>query len=120
LVDWHVDGDGYRRSRIHKLFVLLHKEAGEAAREHANLVLSPSTGLDALADAVLTAQQQQRKEQQQSRSARSSPPSEEALLEAIGCPIALESGDAIFFAEDVYHRTQDLLAERVAMLLNVQ
>ena len=120
LVDWHVDGDGYRRSRIHKLFVLLHKEAGEAAREHANLVLSPSTGLDALADAVLTAQQQQRKEQQQSWSARSSPPSEEALLEAIGCPIALESGDAIFFAEDVYHRTQDLLAERVAMLLNVQ
>ena len=99
--------------------MLLHKEAGEAAREHANLVLSPSTGLDALADAVLTAQQQQQEEQQQSWSARSSPPGG-ALLEAIGCPIALESGDAIFFAEDVYHRTQDLLAERVAMLLNVQ
>ena len=121
LVDWHVDGDGYRRSRIHKLFVLLHKEAGEAARGHANLVLAPSTGLDALADAVQTAQQQpQEQQQQQSLSARSSPSSEEALLEAIGCPIALEAGDAIFFAEDVYHRTQDLLAERVAMLLNVQ
>ena len=116
-----MDGDGYRRSRIHKLFVLLHKEAGEAARGHANLVLAPSTGLDALADAVQTAQQQpQEQQQQQSLSARSSPSSEEALLEAIGCPIALESGDAIFFAEDVYHRTQDLLAERVAMLLNVQ
>ena len=42
------------------------------------------------------------------------------LLNALGCTLELAPGDAIFMAEDVYHRTQDLLADRVAMLINVQ
>ena len=43
-----------------------------------------------------------------------------ALLERVGCALTLDEGDVVFFAEDVYHRTQDLLAERVALLVNVE
>ena len=32
--------------------------------------------------------------------------------------LTLDPGDALFMVEDVYHRTQDLLANRVAMLLD--
>ena len=42
-----------------------------------------------------------------------------ALLETVGCTLVLDPGDALFMTEDVFHRTQDLLANRVAMLLEV-
>jgi len=41
------------------------------------------------------------------------------VLEAISCTPALRPGDAVFWLEDVMHRSQDLLAERVALLLEV-
>ena len=42
-----------------------------------------------------------------------------AFLEEVGCVPALDPGDAIFFLSNVLHRTQDMLADRVAMLINV-
>jgi len=41
------------------------------------------------------------------------------VLEAISYTPALRPGDAVFWLEDVMHRSQDLLAERVALLLEV-
>ena len=42
-----------------------------------------------------------------------------ALLETVDCTLVLDPGDALFMTEDVFHRTQDLVANRVAMLLEV-
>ena len=42
-------------------------------------------------------------------------PRREVALEAASCLVTLDPGDALFFAGDVYHRTQDCAAARVAL-----
>lgn len=41
------------------------------------------------------------------------------MLDAVGCLVELDPGDVLFWSEDVFHRTQDTLAHRFALLLNV-
>jgi hypothetical protein len=120
---------------LHKLWVVLRKGGGKGepakhGREHANIVLAPSTGLEALAehalDVVTPPVQLAPDTTDAQRSTDGERPDDErgdggrdAVLEAVGCTLALAAGDVAFFEEDVYHRTQDLLAERVALLVNV-
>jgi len=40
-------------------------------------------------------------------------------IETIMCLPELEVGDVIFFREDVYHDTQDVLKDRMALIFNV-
>ena len=119
--DWHVDGDGHAGERLHKLWVLLRKgEPARASREHANIVLTPSTALEALGKAALEHLRPDRPlELAAEEEADEDPGLGEEVLERVSCTIPLDAGDVIFFEEDVYHRTQDLLAERVALLINV-
>ena len=41
------------------------------------------------------------------------------LLEGVACTPKLSPGDAVLFLEHVFHRTQDMAAHRVAMLINL-
>ena len=41
------------------------------------------------------------------------------LLEEVACTPKLSPGDAVLFLEHVFHRTQDMAARRVAMLINL-
>ena len=119
-VDWHVDGDGSRGVRLHKLWLLLEKEEGAEGRAHGNIVVAPSTGLDSLTAAALAVDPQPLLRPKRSpKVPLAEDPFAQDLLERIGCTVALDPGDAVFFTEDVWHRTQDLLADRLAMLLNV-
>ncbi len=43
----------------------------------------------------------------------------ERVLSDVGCTVELDAGDVLFFEEDVYHRTQNLLADRVALLIGL-
>uniref|UniRef100_A0A7S2DAN9 Uncharacterized protein n=1 Tax=Haptolina brevifila TaxID=156173 RepID=A0A7S2DAN9_9EUKA len=116
--DWHIDGDGHMQSRQHKLWVMLDKEDGEEARAHSNIVVAPSTGLEALAHAALDHDPHPTlMPKRTDYSAHGQDPLSTATLEAVGCTLVLDPGDALFMSEDVYHRTQDLLANRAAMLL---
>ena len=118
--DWHVDGDGYRQSRQHKLWLMIDKQEGKEARSHSNIVVTPSTGLEALADAALAIDAEPTLlPKHTNHRTLGEDPVAWALLETVGCTLVLDPGDALFMTEDVFHRTQDLLANRVAMLLEV-
>ena len=41
------------------------------------------------------------------------------LLDALGCDVTLRPGDMLFWREDVWHRTQDVSLDRVALRLDV-
>ena len=117
--DWHVDGDGYKSRRMHKLWLLLKKE--ESQKEHANIVVASSAAFEAVGERAL---QLDPSPTLTPAATDLMPGSElyyrrEALLEASGCTLHLNVGDVAFLAEDTLHRTQDLLADRVALLINV-
>lgn len=107
-----------------------HSNSSSSATHHANIVVAPSTGLDLLGRGALRALEGRVELQHgtggapdQSRDERDgiavNPELRDSLLERVGCALRVEPGDAVFFEADVYHRTQDLLAERVALLVNV-
>ena len=43
------------------------------------------------------------------------PPRRELALEHVSCVVKLEPGDALFFAGDLYHRTQDTASARITL-----
>ena len=40
-------------------------------------------------------------------------------LEGMACDVPLDPGDVLFFREDLFHRTQDVLHDRLALILDV-
>ena len=40
-------------------------------------------------------------------------------FEAYSCAVPLSPGDAVFFREDTWHRTQDVLHDRVSLIIDV-
>ena len=40
-------------------------------------------------------------------------------LEGLGCDVPLDPGDVLFFREDLFHRTQDVLHDRIALIIDV-
>uniref|UniRef100_A0A6T9KSW9 Uncharacterized protein n=1 Tax=Haptolina ericina TaxID=156174 RepID=A0A6T9KSW9_9EUKA len=130
--DWHVDGAGQNGIGVHKLWLLVDKEPGTEQRALSNIKLAPLAATveddplrhsgvlprSAVAQCVphtdgfaaCQAAELARVRRLQYNA---------AFLEEVGCVPALDPGDAIFFLSNVLHRTQDMLADRVAMLINV-
>ena len=124
---------------MHKLDVILWKEDGEFAKRHANIHAVPSTGLETVAAAAAaittggraaSAAPHHTKLTGEEDAARAA--SEGGIggvssaggiltrvLDTAGCQLELQRGDVIFWSEDVFHRTQNALATRVALLMNV-
>mmetsp|Transcript_36373 Transcript_36373/g.70170 ORF Transcript_36373/g.70170 Transcript_36373/m.70170 type:complete len:84 (-) Transcript_36373:104-355(-) len=42
------------------------------------------------------------------------------LFEAFGCTVEMDPGDVLFFREDIFHRTQNMLASRYSLILDIQ
>lgn len=108
-------------------WVVLSKEEGSDALAHSNVVVAPSAGLEVLAEAALHHEPSPQllsvsptAQHDSSGGSRGYDPRLDEMLEAVGCSLELAPGDAVFLAEDTYHRTQDLLVNRVAMLINVE
>ena len=100
--------------------LVIDKQEGKEARSHSNIVVTPSTGLEALADAALAIDAEPTLlPKHTNHRTLGEDIMAWALLETVGCTLVLDPGDALFMTEDVFHRTQDLLANRVAMLLDV-
>ena len=47
-------------------------------------------------------------------------PSDWAAIDRLGCNVSLDPGDILFWREDVWHRTQDVALDRVALRIDIQ
>lgn len=106
---WHVDGPS-SRGRYHKIFVMLDKEGDRAA---TNIRLMPAHWHHAFAgcmDAIGGPTGHDR--------SHGVHPFERAF-DALGCDVILDPGDVVVFREDVWHRTQDMTADRSAIIFDV-
>lgn len=103
--DWHMDGPG-TAGRKHKAFVLISKGGGPGQppppRNATNLVLVPAS-LRYAHNCELGLGKR---------------PSGDWLDEH-SCSVAMDPGDVLFFREDVFHRTQDVLHDRYALILDI-
>jgi len=120
--DWHMDGP-HTYGRSHKMFVMLSKsKSGTGAhtyatpqtsssqsaaewrhmRQHTNLRLLPTT-LRYAHNCELEL--------------RSLAPG--SFLDTHSCVAEMEPGDVLFFREDVWHRTQDALYDRNALIVDI-
>eukprot|EP00470_Lotharella_oceanica_P008404 CAMPEP_0170179802 /NCGR_PEP_ID=MMETSP0040_2-20121228/19235_1 /TAXON_ID=641309 /ORGANISM="Lotharella oceanica, Strain CCMP622" /LENGTH=314 /DNA_ID=CAMNT_0010424101 /DNA_START=105 /DNA_END=1049 /DNA_ORIENTATION=- len=115
---WHIDGNGPGNVRFHKLFVMLYKDTGlgyEESRQHSNLVLFPHT-MTSVADKAVEAWKQRNPLQNMCFGhdfvlGR--------MLELLSCTVNVDPGDAIFFQENVFHRTQDVAVSRYAVIFDI-
>jgi len=118
---WHVDGDAPKSTRFHKLFVMVSKEDNNGTlRRHSNLRLIPNHHWE-LADRLEVRQREQYPLMTSlfgtDITVRSDTDVDRELL---GCTVTLDPGDALFFRENVLHRTQDMEASRFSLILDIQ
>jgi hypothetical protein len=111
LSGWHVDNHGSDGSHnAHWLFLVVRKAplpgAGPgAARQHANLCVAPTGGVDRC----------------DGPRARMRPGIWwHGLWERLACCPALAPGDAVLYREDVAHRTQDQAIDRLGMVVKIE
>ena len=122
--DWHVDGVGYRGQSIHKFWVVLSKNDSTATmqrefvRSHSNIVAVPHGAIEDFAEKVSAKLHNDTIIRNLNRGDESMHTRYD-ILEALGCSLELDVGDAVFFFADVFHRTQDMLVDRTALLVNV-
>ena len=108
--DWHMDGPG-THGRYHKAFVMISKGApgggeapeGDAAiRRATNLRLVPASERYASNCRLGMVGQ-----------------ASGAWLDAHSCVAEMVPGDVLIFREDVWHRTQDVLHDRNALIVDI-
>mmetsp|Transcript_24129 Transcript_24129/g.33455 ORF Transcript_24129/g.33455 Transcript_24129/m.33455 type:complete len:322 (+) Transcript_24129:63-1028(+) len=100
---WHQDG-----GPIHKFFLVVRKEDPE----HANLKMMPW-------DAYRFCQPTESAEYRSNGGWQGESGYYYFDIEKITCMPHLEVGDVVFFREDVYHDTQDVIKDRMALIFNV-
>ena len=102
LHHWHQDGAG-DDGRFHKAFVMVSKNGSTARLDNADAAV---TNLEAVHTDL-------RYRQNCRLSAR------HWQQEHFKCSPALHPGDVIFFREDVWHKTQDALLDRVSLIVDI-
>ena len=126
FADWHVDNHGSSgHHNFHWIWLMVDKQGDE---HHGNLCLaatasvdqcdSPSARLHWLNTVPHRARHPHRKTSASAPGVGDT--SHEALLDTIQCCPTLRPGDAVFYREDVAHRTQDELAVRLGMVIKVE
>jgi len=132
---WHTDGPDPMGGRYHKLFVMVQKTAvdanaastAESSKErdkkggvllrHSNLRVIPKA-LDARLFEFIHHNRHLLKPAWRYTGLTSI--AMDWFMEQIGCTIEMDVGDALFFRENVRHRTQDMVVSRYAMILDIQ
>ena len=126
--DWHIDGTA-SNGRFHKFFLMVNKSTAEGHTELTNVKLVPA---DVLYAHTCTWEEHAR-EAGKTKGMLLNPLSElsrEKMVawgirddwhayEKLGCDIPMDPGDMLFFREDVWHRTQDMRLDRVALIMDV-
>ena len=112
LANWHVDNQGSNGSfNPHWLLLMVHKQQGTSEQvrveKHANLCVVPTTSVD---------QCDTPEARQQALDDRKLWTD---LWEKLSCCPDLQPGDAVFYREDVAHRTQDQLIDRLSMVITI-
>eukprot|EP00316_Scyphosphaera_apsteinii_P000693 CAMPEP_0119316536 /NCGR_PEP_ID=MMETSP1333-20130426/39898_1 /TAXON_ID=418940 /ORGANISM="Scyphosphaera apsteinii, Strain RCC1455" /LENGTH=545 /DNA_ID=CAMNT_0007322209 /DNA_START=129 /DNA_END=1766 /DNA_ORIENTATION=- len=143
--DWHIDGPAHV-GRYHKVFVMVNKSTAPGHRQLTNLKLVPAHILHAQKCALKQQQDEwaagvqdarhdswrrlhydephaKPSEAELDKASRQKVPlgfrNQWAEMEDISCIIDLDPGDLVFFREDVWHRTQDMILDRVAVIFDV-
>jgi len=108
FASWHADNGGSSgEHNLHRIWVLLHKSGDGAARGLSNLCVVPTSAVDRCDTPRLRIA---------GHAGRLGP-----LFERFKCCPSLDPGDAIFYREDVMHRTQGAAqADRLGMILSVE
>ena len=108
FADWHVDNQGSTgMNNAHWILLVVRKKGGDAAREHGNLCVAPTAAVDSC-------------DSPRARQLGAEDPSFwRSVWEAAACCPSLEPGDAVFYREDVAHRTQDQAVDRLSMVIQV-
>ena len=135
--DWHTDGDGDRGRRYHRFFVMIDK--GNASHppiaDTTNVKLIPPevlyagtctdgnmSGEDRLStlwDRVSSRRPRMLLPPFSNGRSMGNNPDWHAL-EGLSCSFAMQPGDALFFREDTWHRTQDMSQDRLAVILDIR
>ena len=109
---WHVDNHGSSgRHNFHWILLMVAKE-GEAgaSRNHGNLCVVSTSDVDTC-DAPGARQHWMRRDTTSSSSYHNQ------MLDQLQCCPSLDPGDAVFYREDVAHRTQDEMVDRLTMVI---
>jgi len=114
---WHVDGDNSVQSeigRFHKFFVMIDKKGtNENTRMNSNIMVMPRN-----------VREQQHNDWRWLHKLLAPVPFLRHLLNSIlidvgSCVVQLDPGDALFFREDIEHRTQNVDLYRIAMSVDI-
>jgi len=118
--DWHTDGPSHDGGRYHKLFVMVEKDTKNGTmRPFTNLMLiSRSLHKKHLRDMYRNAQTMGELRKMLYTYVGTIHHYHE--LDALACTVACDPGEAIFFMEDVWHRTQDMKTDRFSLILDIQ
>eukprot|EP00466_Bigelowiella_natans_P002470 jgi/Bigna1/91670/estExt_fgenesh1_pg.C_1120006 len=132
---WHTDGPDQMGGRFHKLFIMVEKtvngnaassstieeeeeeEEEELLLRHSNLRVIPKILESRLFEFI---EQNRHLLKPAWRYTGLTGIVMDWLMEQIGCTIEMDVGDALFFRENVKHRTQDMVVSRYAMILDIQ
>lgn len=144
--DWHTDGPAVD-GRYHKIFYMVNKSSAPGDRRRTNIKLIPADVLYAHKCEFESTQQagspgrdawsRIHRDDDLGHPAPTADPDDAQLkkasmkqralgfrngwndLESLGCVVDLDPGDLVFFREDVWHRTQDMLLDRVGLILDI-
>eukprot|EP00466_Bigelowiella_natans_P019969 jgi/Bigna1/86093/estExt_fgenesh1_pg.C_80066 len=118
--DWHTDGPSPDGGRYHKMFIMVDKDTRNGTmRGHTNLMLIPRKNFYKF-------------QRRMDVNAMTMGPLRSRLyshvgtihryhgLDQLACTIAMDPGDALFFMEDVWHRTQDMKTDRFSLIMDIQ
>jgi len=118
--DWHTDGPSQDGGRYHKLFIMVDKDSRNGTlRNHTNLMLIPRISF-------------YKHFRRMERNSFTMGYARMLLYKYLGrihfyhglnqlaCTPILDPGDALFFREDVWHRTQDMKANRFSLIIDIQ
>ena len=124
--DWHQDGPSSDGGRFHKLFVMVDKSPpGNHTMD--SFPLKNATNL-----IVIPTRLYYLHERRIERQSHTMGTLRKRLYEYIGrnplyhgfdelgCTVHMDPGDALFFREDVWHRTQDMRAKRFSLIFDIQ
>ena len=102
---WHVDNHGADGSHnFHWVWLMVDKPGG--SENHTNLCVASTADVDACDSPT-------------ARSNWATGESHDRMLDRLECCPSVHPGDAVFYREDVAHRTQDSLNDRLGMVIQI-
>lgn len=106
---WHIDGQS-THGRYHKAFVMVDKDVQYTNESNIRLASTAYTNkfIPPVKDSI------------DSTGKYLMDITDELFFESVSCDIPMDPGDILFFREDVWHRTQDTLHDRIALIIDIE